>query len=755
MRSIHRLPDVGERGWLWSFGVRAGIIYVACMPFWTYPLGWGTPFRAALQKGTFWLHQHVFGAVGFDLSRFANADVASKLELGLAGAMLWLMLDRRRRREAELYEVLCVAARYALGAVVICFGLVKVFPIQMGPPSASQLIQPLAEPDSMWPGWGLMAKTVGASALYQMYTGWLEVVSGGLLFFRRTAVLGTLLVSLDLVAIIAMTSDTADFMRPVNFNWIAGAQVPAALFLIATVWRPTVDFFVLGRPTTPPPRPPWRWFTPFEAGLRIAFVAALLFCLAQTAATWHDRQHHSPLEGVYEVRGFTRNGEPRLDGKEAARRWRAVAIDCSGIVAPGFVARTIDDTALEFAIALPKGDRSSRRDCAEAIARPQGSLSLRPRHEPGPGESASQSVLRYSLHMPDRLELEGTLMGERITTELRRMEKERFALLRESQSGDRVITPSVLAFLALAAALAWIATIGEGRLHPAPREIMSVAARYVLAAAFVHDGVMKFLGVEPAPPSPVDWIRPLGEFTKCEIARLWLAYPPAHAFLVGGGETLAGLMLLVRRTAPLGAVIGVIGMINLMMVGTAYCGAAPGMQAMALVALAGSLVVADQHRLKDFLLLGRPTAPAPLVPPWPATRAGLRAGIALQALFVAWLVFADGYPAIRRWSDSGRLSPMRGVYRVETFTRDGRVVPLAHEWPERWRVVAIGNLAETIVARTVDGTSLALDSRTLTYTQPDPDRLVIEGRLAEGAIAAQLVRVDNESFSFYRWLIRH
>jgi hypothetical protein len=55
------------------------------------------------------------------------------------------------------------------------------------------------------------------------------------------------------------------------------------------------------------------------------------------------------------------------------------------------------------------------------------------------------------------------------------------------------------------------------------------------------------------------------------------------------------------------------------------------------------------------------------------------AGIALQALVWGWLVYADGYSAIRLWADYGYLSPLRGVYRVESFTRNGSSEPLAYE----------------------------------------------------------------------------
>jgi hypothetical protein len=42
---------------------------------------------------------------------------------------------------------------------------------------------------------------------------------------------------------------------------------------------------------------------------------------------------------------------------------------------------------------------------------------------------------------------------------------------------------------------------------------------------------------------------------------------------------------------------------------------------------------------------------------------------------------------------------MTGIYRVESFERDGRVVPSSFDHPERWREVAIGEHGDNVLVQ--------------------------------------------------------
>jgi hypothetical protein len=110
-------------------------------------------------------------------------------------------------------------------------------------------------------------------------------------------------------------------------------------------------------------------------------------------------------------------------------------------------------------------------------------------------------------------------------------------------------------------------------------------------------------------------------------------------------------------------------------------------------------------------------------------------------------------------------------------------------------VVAIGNFADRVALRTVDGTpidfvvapifpadrsgwrreraaqtarpegtlrlidaasarALAPETHTITYLRSDSDRLLVAGRVEGAAVTAELRRVKSDTFSFYPWLWR-
>jgi uncharacterized membrane protein YphA (DoxX/SURF4 family) len=349
--------------------------------------------------------------------------------------------------------------------------------------------------------------------------------------------------------------------------------------------------------------------------------------------------------------------------------------------------------------------------------------------------------------------------------------------------------------LACVGALGWLMAGDHSRNGDALDEVALLITRYVLAAELLRQGMSKVLPTGVVPPDAVDWVRPWGEFEKCELVRLSLGYPPIYVLFLGLCETVAGVLLLLRRTTSLGAIIAAVAMTNVMMLGSCYCGATAGIYPAAYVALAAFLIVADRCRLLSFFLFGKPIAPPSFKPRWPTSPHMRYAGVALKALVVAWLVYSDGYFAIRLWTDYGYMSSLRGVDRVENFTPDQTLVPPLNEPPKRWLVVAIGNFADRVAIRGVDGAQINLavkpalaadepgwrreraaqtakstgtlafieiapvstatsETVTISYARVGSDRLVLAVRFRGGSLTAKLRRMSNDSFAFYKWLWR-
>ena len=115
--------------------------------------------------------------------------VACLLVLAVVGTIVWTLLDRKRPGYPTLYRWLHLYVRFALGTIMISYGAYKVISSQFSRPTLDRLMQTFGEASPM----GLLWTFMGASEPYTMFVGFAEMVSGILLFSRRTSALGALM----------------------------------------------------------------------------------------------------------------------------------------------------------------------------------------------------------------------------------------------------------------------------------------------------------------------------------------------------------------------------------------------------------------------------------------------------------------------------------------------------------------------------------------------------------------------------------
>jgi len=109
--------------------------------------------------------------------------------LSVAGCILWTIIDRNRKSYNQAYYWLHIFVRYFLAATMLVYGLIKVFCFQMAFPTPSNLVTMMGD---YWPqklAWNYM----GYSKPFQIFCGLGEVIGGLLLFWRRTTLLGSLI----------------------------------------------------------------------------------------------------------------------------------------------------------------------------------------------------------------------------------------------------------------------------------------------------------------------------------------------------------------------------------------------------------------------------------------------------------------------------------------------------------------------------------------------------------------------------------
>lgn len=272
-------------------------------------------------------------------------------------------------------EASAAGARLLLRAVVAlpmsASGIVRLIPVQMPPLRPLDQLQRLGA----FTQGELLRTVVGASPVFQSFTGLAALLGGVLLLFPRTALLGALLCAANLA--MAVTLALCYDLPKLSVSCLFALS----LVLLAPHLRRLVDLFLLDRPVEPAEVPPSSRLLPLLG-------AAVIVVGAAVAIPRWMRLHppEPPFYGAWNVEELMVEGEPSAD----PRRWRRVVFQ--------------DPGALDVELAI--GPRE-RRTLALDLA----------------GRTMLVDGTRLSFQEPEDgvLVLEGRLDGRSTRVELRRM----------------------------------------------------------------------------------------------------------------------------------------------------------------------------------------------------------------------------------------------------------------------------------------------------------------------------------------------
>lgn len=261
----------------------------------------------------------------------------------------------------------------------------------------------------------------------------------------------------------------------------------------------------------------------------------------------------------------------------------------------------------------------------------------------------------------------------------------------------------------IAAALAGLGAVGwsawerqraqSGRALPDYDQLnawLRILIRYRLAAGLLAFGLIKLFPLQAPAPSLSHLNTPYGELTEWKLFALTLGVVPSYQAFLGLVETVAGLLLLTRRSATIGAFITIFFTGNVFVSNIAYDGG-EYVYSLFLITLALYLLAYDGWRFYTLLVLGKPTAPARyrlrFDPGWqPSVRL---AGKALVVLVIgAYGLSAYGalrqgghqYPGL---TGKARLSDAAGLYTVREFSLNGQRLPPSPTDSVRWHNVVV------------------------------------------------------------------
>ncbi|MEP6766734.1 MAG: hypothetical protein ABJB66_20635 [Gemmatimonadaceae bacterium] len=208
-------------------------------------LSW--PFiHAAEWLAQHWLH--VLGLAGKIHNSGSGDRLLDWLSLGvmlavaLTACLVWTLLDRRRRQYQTLFAWFRFTLRLTLGVAMFNYGLAKLFPLQMSPPSLAVLNEPFGNISPMTLLWTM----IGMNPLYEMVCGAAEIAGGLLILFRRTALLGALLTAFVVTNVVLY-----NFFFDVPVKIYAAHLLLMSLVIVTPDLQALVDFFWRHTPSAP------------------------------------------------------------------------------------------------------------------------------------------------------------------------------------------------------------------------------------------------------------------------------------------------------------------------------------------------------------------------------------------------------------------------------------------------------------------------------------------------------------------------
>lgn len=200
---------------------------------------------------------------------------------------------------------------------MIASGIVRLIPVQMPPLRPLDQLQRLGA----FTQWELLRTTVGASPVFQSFTGLAALLGGVLLLFPRTTFLGAVIcaANLSMAVTVALCYDLP--FKPWVFTLFF-----LALALLAPDLRRLVDLLLLGRAVEPSEEPPvpGRW-----PGRLLPLLGLGVLVVGAAVAVPRLLRLHPPEPPFY---GAWNVEELLVDGEEAAdpRRWRRVVFQDPG-----------------------------------------------------------------------------------------------------------------------------------------------------------------------------------------------------------------------------------------------------------------------------------------------------------------------------------------------------------------------------------------------------------------------------------------
>ena len=250
---------------------------------------------------------------------------------------------------------------------------------------------------------------------------------------------------------------------------------------------------------------------------------------------------------------------------------------------------------------------------------------------------------------------------------------------------------ALLAIVALAGTIVWTLADGSQRTYNTLYYYLRVLLRYRLALGIIAYGLIKIFPLQSPYPSLSQLNTNYGDFNAWKLFSLTLGIVPDFESFLGLVETLAGLLLLYRKTASIGAFIIIAFTGNVVLSNLAYEGG-EYVYSFYLVVIALFILAFDIPRLIRLLTLERPTFPNRFKPVFTGWQKNAR--LILKSTFILFFVIFYGFKAytgyqhgLTKYPAADGLADAAGLYDVAVFSINGDTVAYSAVDPRRWKDV--------------------------------------------------------------------
>lgn len=343
-----------------------------------------------------------------------------------------------------------------------------------------------------------------------------------------------------------------------------------------------------------------------------------------------------------------------------------------------------------------------------------------------------------------------------------------------SGSGDKTFDwVEAFCFLVLAVLITatWSTVDRRRQNYVAAHKWFRVFVRFALGSTMFAYGFDKAIPLQMPYPYLSRLIEPFGNFSPMGVLWSSIGSSTAYEIFAGSAEILAGLLVLIPRTATLGALVCLADMIQVFMLNMTY-DVPVKLFSFHMILLSLFLLAPEAPRLVNFFLSNLPTGPS-AQPALFRTRRANRLALIAQIVLILYLVATNAYGSTQAWKRYGGGAPkseLYGIWNVDEFIMDGQIhAPLLTD-ASRWRRIVFQTpdsatfqrMDDTFIRykvpfRAKDKLALIDPSKDLSlkaddlkdlfnFQRPAQDRLVLDGSMDGHKIHMQLQLVDRNKF---------